>query len=139
MTILDFMRYHIINSAINAYWCVKKRFPLRLLLCDVNCREIPESTWFGHPYGITIRDGTRFGKNCTVRSNITIGQKSTEEERAIIGNNVQIGAGAIILGPVHIGDNAIIAAGSVVLTDVPPNTTYISKHIIEVTSHTDSH
>lgn len=139
MTILDFMRYHIINSAINAYWCVKKRFSLRLLLCDVNCREIPKSTRFGHPYGITIRDGTRFGKNCTVRSNVTIGQKSTEEGRAVIGNNVQIGAGAIILGPVHIGDNAIIAAGSVVLTDVPPNTTYISKHIIEATSHTNSH
>ncbi len=128
MTVLDFIRYHIIDSAINAYWCIHKRFPLRLLLCDVNCRELPGSTKFGHPYGITIRDGTRIGDNCTFRSNITIGQKATEERRAVIGNNVQIGAGAIILGPVHIGDNAVIAAGSIVLTDVPSNMTYISKH-----------
>jgi serine acetyltransferase len=128
MAVLDFIRYHIIDPTINTCWCIYKRFPLRLLLCDVNCREVPRSTKFGHPYGITIRDGTRIGDNCTFRSNITIGQKATEEERAVIGNNVYIGAGAIILGPVHIGDNVIIAAGSVVLTDVPSNTTYISKH-----------
>jgi serine acetyltransferase len=139
VTGLDFIQYHIIDSTVNAYWCIVKRFPLRLLLCDVNCREIPGSTWFGHPYGLTIRDGTRIGENCTFASNVTIGQKTIEEERAVIGNNVQFGAGAIILGPVRIGDNAIIAAGSIVLTDVPPNATYISKRITEVTSHADAH
>lgn len=132
MTILDFIQYHIVQPTKTFYWCINKGFPLRILLCDVNVKEIPSSTNFGHPYGITIRDGTKIGENCTFRANITIGQKAWEEERATIGNNVQIGAGAIILGPVHIGDNAIIAAGSVVLADVLSNTTYISKHTIEV-------
>lgn len=37
----------------------------------------------------------------------------------IIGNNVQIGANAVIVGGVEIGDNAIVGAGAVVLKDVP--------------------
>lgn len=99
-----------------------------MLLCDVNFKEIPASTRFGHPYGITIWEGVKLGENCNILSNVTIGRRRIESERrAVIGNNVEIGTGAIILGPVRIGDNAIIAAGAIVLNDVPANTTYISR------------
>ena len=87
----------------------------------MNCREIPRSTWFGHLYGITIRDGTRTGE---LRRPIECHHRAEGNRNA----NVQISAGAIILGPIHIGDNATIGAGSVALTDVPSNTMYISKH-----------
>lgn len=39
----------------------------------------------------------------------------------IIGNNVMIGVGSVILGPIRIGDNVKIGANSVVITDVPDN------------------
>lgn len=69
----------------------------------------------------------RLSENCVIRQNVTIGQKNREDESAVIGNKVDIGAGAIILGPVNIGDDCIIAAGAIVLESVPPRSTYYSK------------
>lgn len=45
----------------------------------------------------------------------------------VIGNNVWIGSGVIILKGVHIGDNAVIGAGTVVTKDVPADTIYFNK------------
>lgn len=42
-------------------------------------------------------------------------------EVPVLGDNVNVGAGANIIGPVHIGDNAIIGAGAVVVSDIPEN------------------
>ena len=51
-----------------------------------------------------------------------IGLRRLEEKSApVIGNNVDIGAGAKLLGPIRIGDNVIIGANAVVLCDVPDN------------------
>ena len=45
----------------------------------------------------------------------------------IIGDNVYIGAGAIIIGKVHIGNNVKIGAGAIVVTDVPDNATAVCE------------
>jgi serine acetyltransferase len=90
--------------------------------------EVPASTNFVHPIGIVIRNGVSFGENCIIYQNVTIGNRRTGSENpARIGNNVTIGAGAIILGDVSVGDNTAIAAGSIVLTDVPKNSVYICE------------
>jgi serine O-acetyltransferase len=126
MRAIKFLKYCIGRPLI----CVTKGFPLRMIFCDVVLEEIPRSTIFGHPYGITISDGVVMGEECVLASNVTIGRrKNTIERRPIIGNGVKIGSGAIILGSVTIGDNAVIAAGAIVLTDVPADTTYISHMI----------
>lgn len=52
---------------------------------------------------------------------VTIGLKKNLGEYPTIGDNVQIGAGAKILGKITIGDNVRIGANAVVLTDVPSN------------------
>ena len=53
---------------------------------------------------------------------MTIGLRRVEEKVApTIGNNVDIGAGAKVLGPITIGDNVVIGANAVVLSDVPSN------------------
>ena len=46
----------------------------------------------------------------------------------LIGNNVRIGTGAVVLGPITIGDNVNIGAGAIVMKDVPSNTTVVSPH-----------
>jgi len=122
MTFLDFFRIRVLDLGLNAYWCLRKRFPLRILLCDVVLRDIPASTVFGHPYGVAIAAPVRLGENCVILQNVTIGHRRVfdgTEPGARIGNNVRICAGAIILGPVAVGDGAIIGAGAVVLEDVP--------------------
>jgi serine acetyltransferase len=64
----------------------------------------------------------KFGDNCRIRNGVTIGLRRVEEQFApVIGHNVDIGAGAKLLGPIKIGDNVIIGANAVVLCDVPAN------------------
>lgn len=75
--------------------------------------------------GITIGDGALIGHNvvlATLNHDYAPEKRSTMHPRPIIiGKNVWIGSGAIVLPGVTIGDGAIIAAGGVVAKDVPAN------------------
>jgi serine O-acetyltransferase len=75
-----------------------------------------------HFGGIIISGYAKFGDNCRIRDGVVVGLRRVEEERApIVGNNVDIGSGAKLLGPIRIGDNVLIGANAVVLSDVPEN------------------
>jgi serine O-acetyltransferase len=77
-----------------------------------------------HYPGIIIGGGVKIGANCTIFQNVTIGYRNGFPE---IGNNVFIGAGAIIIGPVKIGNNVKIGAGAIVVDDIPDGLTCISE------------
>jgi serine O-acetyltransferase len=90
--------------------------------------EIPCETIVGRRFridhfgGIVISGDTVIGDDVIVRNGVTLGLRRTGVVGApIIGNSVDIGAGAKILGPVHIGDDVAIGANAVVLADVPSN------------------
>ncbi len=69
---------------------------------------------------IIVSGDTVIGDDVTLRHNVTLGLRRTGIPGApTIGNRVDIGAGAVILGPVQIGDDAVIGANAVVLCDVP--------------------
>jgi serine O-acetyltransferase len=73
-----------------------------------------------HFGGIIISGYAVFGDNCRIRNGVVVGLRLIEDRRAPrFGNNVDIGAGAKILGPIVIGDNVLIGANAVVLSDVP--------------------
>ena len=74
-------------------------------------------------FGTVIGPRVVLGANVKIRHNTTIGGKDFDGTgpRPVIGDNVSIGPGCIILGGIHIGDNARIGAGSVVVKDVEPN------------------
>ncbi|MEH2620604.1 serine O-acetyltransferase [Bradyrhizobium sp. AZCC 1620] len=75
-----------------------------------------------HFGGIIVSGYARFGDNCRIRNGVVVGLRRVEEPVApIIGNNVDIGAGAKVLGPIRVGDNSIIGANAVVIEDVPEN------------------
>jgi serine O-acetyltransferase len=61
------------------------------------------------------------GKNCQVWHNVTIGRAKPKQGRPIIGDNVNICAGAIVIGEIQIGNNVTIGAGSVVVRSIPDN------------------
>jgi len=69
-----------------------------------------------HPYA-TILNAVSIGENVYVNHLVTLGEK--KGKKPIIGNNVQLNAGCMVIGGVTIGDNAIIGAGAVVVKDVP--------------------
>jgi serine O-acetyltransferase len=63
-----------------------------------------------------------FGDDCIIRNGVTVGLRHTERRGSpTIGNRVDIGAGAKLLGPIRIGDDVAIGANAVVITDVPSN------------------
>jgi serine O-acetyltransferase len=73
-----------------------------------------------HFGGIIISGYASFGDNCRIRNGVVVGLRRVEEHFApVIGNNVDIGTGAKLLGPIKVGDNSIIGANAVVLDDVP--------------------
>lgn len=89
--------------------------------------ELPCETRIGHRLriehfgGIIISGDAVIGDDVVLRQGVTIGLKRTGERGAPrIGNRVDIGAGAKILGDITIGDDAVIGANAVVVRDVPP-------------------
>ena len=76
-----------------------------------------------------IHQDAVIGKNCLILHNVTIGTNCTAHDAPIIGDNVFIGAGAMILGKIRIGNNCKIGAGSLVMHDIPDNTIYFDKRI----------
>ncbi|MFW5847756.1 MAG: serine acetyltransferase [bacterium] len=61
------------------------------------------------------------GKNCKIWHNVTIGRAKANGPRPVLGDNVSVCTGAIVLGAVTIGNNVVVAAGAVVTKNVPDN------------------
>jgi serine O-acetyltransferase len=89
------------------------------LPCEVSVGRRFRIDHFG---GVIVSGDVIFGDDVVIRNGVTIGLRRTGERGSPkIGNRVDIGAGAKILGPITIGDDTTIGANAVVLEDVPPN------------------
>ena len=89
-----------------------------------------------HFGGIIISGYAKFGDNCRLRDGVVVGLRRVEEKCApIIGNNVDIGSGAKLLGQIRIGDNVLIGANAVVLCDVPDNSVAVGVPAIVKPRH----
>ena len=80
-----------------------------------------------HGMGIVIGETAEIGDDCLIYHGITLGGtgKDSGKRHPTIGNNVLIGTGAKVLGPFKVGDNSRIAANSVVLGEIPPDSTAV--------------
>lgn len=89
--------------------------------------KIGKGLFIDHGNGVIIGETTVIGDNVTLYQGVTLGGTGKEhgKRHPTIGNNVMISAGAKVLGSFTIGDNSKIGAGSVVLSEVPPNSTVV--------------
>jgi len=78
-----------------------------------------------HAGNIKVHPSAIIGDRVGIMQDVTIGTGGDREGTPVIGNDVFIGAGAKVLGAVSVGDRARIAANSLVITNVPPDTTAI--------------
>jgi len=78
-----------------------------------------------HFGGIFINASTVIGENCTLRHGVTIGDRHEDGAAPVLGDHVELGACAQILGGVHIGNHCKIGAMTLVLTDMPPGSTAV--------------
>ena len=104
--------YHVLYKMIQILTGIE-------LPCEV---DVGRNFIIDHFGGIIVSGYARFGDNCRIRNGVVVGLRHVEDRRAPwIGSNVDIGAGAKLLGPIQIGDNVAIGANAVVLCDVPSN------------------
>lgn len=69
--------------------------------------------------GIVIHARAQIGDRVVIGQNVTIGGKAPHPDVPVIEDDVEIGAGACIIGPVRVGRGAVIGANAVVVKDVP--------------------
>lgn len=103
---------------------VYKHFGYRYTF-DISYRaKIGKGFQIAHYGYVVIPSSTVIGDNCRVRPGVVIGKRDINDltsEGNIIGSNVEFGVGSKVMGPVTIGNNVIIGANAVVTRDVPSN------------------
>ncbi len=88
---------------------------------------IGKGLFIDHGMGVVIGETCEIGDNVTIYQGVTLGGTGKEhgKRHPTIGDDVMISTGAKVLGSFKVGDNSRIGAGSVVLGEVPPNSTVV--------------
>jgi serine O-acetyltransferase len=91
--------------------------------------RIGEGLFIDHGAGVVIGETADIGNDVTLYQGVTLGGTGfqTGKRHPTVEDNVTIGSGAKLLGPITIGHGAKIGANSVVITDVPPNSTVVGN------------
>lgn len=89
--------------------------------------EIGKGLFIDHGSGVVIGETAIIGDNVTLYQGVTLGGTGKEQGKRhpTICDNVMVSAGAKLLGSFTVGENSKIGAGSVVLKEVPPNSTVV--------------
>ena len=96
--------------------------PLKSLYINMPPENIGGGFSVQHGFS-TIVTAQTIGRNCRIFQQVTVGYRG--KGSPIIGDNVEITAGAIVIGDISIGDNAKIGAGAIVVHDVPADATVV--------------
>jgi serine O-acetyltransferase len=91
--------------------------------------RIGRGLFIDHGAGVVIGETAEIGDDVTLYQGVTLGGTgfATGKRHPTVQDNVTIGSGAKLLGPITIGHGAKIGANSVVITDVPPNSTVVGN------------
>jgi serine O-acetyltransferase len=103
------------------YLVLSKLCEILFGICIHSLSKIGRKVQIEHFGSIIIHGGAVIGDNCIIRQGVTIGNRYLDRplDAPTIGNRVNIGAGAKILGNIRVGDDVNIGANAVVLKDVP--------------------
>lgn len=96
--------------------------------------KIGRRLFIDHGSGIVIGETTEIGDNCTIYHGVTLGGRGKDKikRHPTIGRNVLIGCGAKVLGDVVVGDNVKIGAMALVLENLDSNATYVGITVTKV-------
>ncbi|MCL2786725.1 MAG: serine O-acetyltransferase [Methanomassiliicoccaceae archaeon] len=89
--------------------------------------KIGRDFFIDHATGVVIGETTEIGDHVSIYQGVTLGGVSSTKGKRhpTVGDHVVIGANATVLGNIRIGNNVRVGAGSVVLDDVPDNSTVV--------------
>ncbi len=91
--------------------------------------RIGENFFIDHGAGVVIGETAEIGDNVTLYQGVTLGGTGLDpgKRHPTLEDSVTVGSGAKLLGPIHVGAHAKIGANSVVIHDVPPNSTVVGN------------
>lgn len=91
--------------------------------------QIGRGLFIDHGAGVVIGQTAEVGDDVTIYQGVTLGGTgfARGKRHPTVGNEVMIGAGSALLGPIVIGERSKIGANSVVIHDVPPNSTVVGN------------
>ena len=115
------IRPRVLRAPLSFAYKLLKFFSEMLLGIEIPCETtIGRRLVIEHVGGIVISGDAVFGDDCVLRNGVTVGLRNRNHRGSPrVGNRVDIGAGAKLLGPIRIGDDVAIGANAVVLCDVP--------------------
>jgi len=89
--------------------------------------KIGRRFFIDHGMGVVIGETAEIGDDVLIYKGVVLGGTSLEKKKRhpTLGNNVVIGTNAIVLGAIKLGDNSRVGAGSVLLQDIPANSTAV--------------
>ena len=133
------MRPVILRKLFSLIYKILYKFIQIVTGIELPCEtEIGKKFIIDHFGGIIVSGYASFGDNCRIRNGVVVGLKNLDEPGAPhIGNNVDIGAGAKVLGNIRIGNNVQIGANAVVITDVPDNSIAVGVPAVIKIKHQD--
>jgi serine O-acetyltransferase len=121
-------RFVVRNKLLRAPWTVVYMVLHKLveIFCGItigSSARIGRRLSIEHHGCIVVHGATVIGDDCLIRHGVTLGNAGADEAAGAprIGNRVQIGAGAKVIGSVTVGNNVIIGANAVVVHDIPDN------------------
>jgi len=125
------------RSKLNWFWSVPTLVLYRFISEWLFHMEVPPALEVGegliidHGYILVINKHSKIGEGCRFRHNVTIGCKlnsdGSQGKSPMLGNGVDVGVGALIIGDIIIGDNVVIGAGAVVTKNVPDNSVVVGN------------
>jgi serine O-acetyltransferase len=115
-SVFYFRTRSIFTNVLRFFYPKEKYF-----IIDINTK-IGGGIKLAHPFS-TIINAECIGENLYINHLVTIGEKNGK--KPIIGNNVQLHANCSVIGGIKIGNNVIIGAGAVITKDVPENSIVI--------------
>jgi serine O-acetyltransferase len=91
--------------------------------------RIGDSLFIDHGTGVVIGETAEIGDNVTIYQGVTLGGTGFQrgKRHPTVDSDVVIGSGAKLLGPIHVGRGAKVGANSVIIHDVPPNSTVVGN------------
>jgi len=118
------------------YWLVFHLIEITIGVSIPKTAKIGGGLRIYHFGNIFIHRDAVIGECCTLRQGVTIGNRTIDGMPPNIGNNVELGAYAQVLGCINIGNGARIGAMSVVLRDIPDNATAVGipAKVVKTTS-----
>ena len=138
MEVFLYPSFHAILRYRIAHWFFKKkRYFIARWISQRTARKtgieihpgakIGKGLFIDHGHGVVIGETCEIGDDVTLYQGVTLGGtgKETGKRHPTLGNNVMVSAGAKVLGSIYIGDDTKIGAGSVVLKDIPENSTVV--------------